>query len=330
MSNRVDFIDFLKGIGIIFVVYAHMMLPYNNIIFIFHMSLFFLLSGFFYKQDSCLKKLVIKKINTLIIPSLFFYLLGYFRYVFLNYWDFRSFSTIDFSSIFAIFTGNEKGMWEVNFPIWFLISLFHIHIIYYTISKFVTNVILKDIVVFILLLISIWLGINKIDLPYFFDSALFGLLFFHIGNRISKYNLFRSKTKFDWYLIFIFAFIFILLISKEISPCDISFNQIEGSIFMFFAECFSIIFFLFFLAKRISYIKFVNFLGFNSLIILGIHMEVLFFMSRVFNKLNIDQSNFLIGGVVMLSIILLIFIPIIFLLNKYLPEMIGKKPLLKM
>lgn len=43
-------IDIAKGIGIILVVYGHLACPVAREIFLFHMPLFFLLSGYFFLQ----------------------------------------------------------------------------------------------------------------------------------------------------------------------------------------------------------------------------------------------------------------------------------------
>ena len=45
-KQRDKSIDIAKGIGIILVVYGHLACPISEEIFLFHMPLFFLLSGF--------------------------------------------------------------------------------------------------------------------------------------------------------------------------------------------------------------------------------------------------------------------------------------------
>ena len=56
MNERNEIIDIMKGIGIIAVIIGHMWnvpeVPYRNFIFSFHMPLFFLIAGYFYKPNS--------------------------------------------------------------------------------------------------------------------------------------------------------------------------------------------------------------------------------------------------------------------------------------
>lgn len=74
MCKRNDVIDILKGIGIILMVVGHSGAPkiVNDIIFSFHMPLFFIASGWFF-NEACLdnkKTYTTKKINTLYLPYL--------------------------------------------------------------------------------------------------------------------------------------------------------------------------------------------------------------------------------------------------------------------
>jgi fucose 4-O-acetylase-like acetyltransferase len=68
-NGRIFWIDFAKVLGIIMVVMGHMQLEENiiNIIFSFHMPLFFFLSGFIDKNRN-IKQTVGIAIKTLLIP----------------------------------------------------------------------------------------------------------------------------------------------------------------------------------------------------------------------------------------------------------------------
>lgn len=69
-TKRNASIDIAKGIGIILVVFAHMNYtqPYQNIIYGFHMPLFFIISGilFFPEKYGSFPKFLKQKIRTLI------------------------------------------------------------------------------------------------------------------------------------------------------------------------------------------------------------------------------------------------------------------------
>lgn len=66
-------IDLIKGIGIILVVGAHAGVPHSAMISMFHMAIFFIASGYCYKDQhsNSLKELgvfVVKKVKTLYLP----------------------------------------------------------------------------------------------------------------------------------------------------------------------------------------------------------------------------------------------------------------------
>ena len=77
--ERIDFVDLTKGICIILVVMSHIggafdQLDYNSMLSCFRMPLYFFISGIFFKSYEGLFGFVIRKINKLIIPFLFFYI----------------------------------------------------------------------------------------------------------------------------------------------------------------------------------------------------------------------------------------------------------------
>ncbi len=69
-----DFVfDIAKGIGIILVVMGHCRVLFSNLIYLFHVPLFFILSGYFFNEKysqnfSSFKEYLLKKLKTLYIP----------------------------------------------------------------------------------------------------------------------------------------------------------------------------------------------------------------------------------------------------------------------
>ena len=70
--ERFDYIDIAKGIGILMVVWAHIMIVgwTHRVIYAFHMPLFFFLSGMLFQRDkySSFVKFVSKRTKRLLIP----------------------------------------------------------------------------------------------------------------------------------------------------------------------------------------------------------------------------------------------------------------------
>jgi fucose 4-O-acetylase-like acetyltransferase len=70
-------IDFIKSIGILLVVLGHINSPFGKFIYSFHMPLFFIISGAFILGNNNLNQLH-KDIVKLIVPTLVFFIIGYF------------------------------------------------------------------------------------------------------------------------------------------------------------------------------------------------------------------------------------------------------------
>ena len=67
-AQRLDWLDMAKGIGMILVVYGHSYGPSNYYVYLFHMPLFFILSGFLFNSEHNFRTYLYKKFTGLYIP----------------------------------------------------------------------------------------------------------------------------------------------------------------------------------------------------------------------------------------------------------------------
>lgn len=162
MSKRVQYIDIAKGIGILLVVLGHNdMNAYHpmlhRFIYAFHMALFFFLSGIFFNPDRPFKALFKKRFEGLIKPLIFSILLIYGISVFFGK---MSFATAGSRLLKSLYMTGPYLNWV---QLWFLPVLFLVNLYAYFFYKF-TNPISKNWIRWIILLITLWIGI--IPLPY--------------------------------------------------------------------------------------------------------------------------------------------------------------------
>lgn len=83
MQQRIEYIDLAKGIGMIFVVFGHMLNHYSleaYAIWSFHMPLFFILSGMCFNASrwSLFIPFLKRRIKTLAVPLLIFAILVHY------------------------------------------------------------------------------------------------------------------------------------------------------------------------------------------------------------------------------------------------------------
>ena len=72
-----DWIDTAKGIGILLVIMEHTMFPIHAAVSIFHMPLFFFISGITLKKPSHLGQFFIRKVNRIFVPYMFLLLYAF-------------------------------------------------------------------------------------------------------------------------------------------------------------------------------------------------------------------------------------------------------------
>ena len=122
VSKRYYEIDLLKGIGIILMIMGHV--PFSEeitkAIYVFHMPLFFIASGFLYKRKNDFNTAFVKWLKRLILPYFIFF---FFFYVLWNI-EIRpnNFSQLT-QPLKSIFYINTDGM-PINGAVWYLTATF--------------------------------------------------------------------------------------------------------------------------------------------------------------------------------------------------------------
>lgn len=128
MSKRIVFIDIAKGIGILLVVLAHnglqLVSPFlHQVIYAFHMPLFFFLSGMFFNPEISFRELLKKRFNSLLLPYFFTIFLIYFFEIFLG----KMGLPVAWGRIVKSFYGN--GFFLDWVAMWFLPALFVMNLV---------------------------------------------------------------------------------------------------------------------------------------------------------------------------------------------------------
>lgn len=264
MKKHIDFVDLAKGICIILVVFSHVD-PFNEFAkhgSSFRLPLYYALGGLFFKTYSNVFEFIFKKINSLIIPFLFFNLLLWlFNIYFYN-------NRIKPLSLFLFFHEDKV---RNNPPIWFLISLFEVNILFYLLYILTRG---KDIFLLVFSLIIGGLGFYfakmRIELTTFLDTSLTVFPFFILGYFINKHTpLLKEKTwdRYIWWLLI--PLLLIVLFFAQ--PNDLRVNKILNNAFLFYLVGISGFLFVFLLSKKINTLPFISYIGKYSIIILSVH-----------------------------------------------------------
>jgi fucose 4-O-acetylase-like acetyltransferase len=199
IDNResIEWILIAKGIGVILVVTGHFRpdtSPYYwhkivNIIYLFHMPLFFILSGYLYTYDKYpYIELIKKKMNRLLYP----FISIAFLFFFIKFYTGKILALehpVDILSIYTIITDPVNSYMPL---LWFIHTLFIIFAIYPFIITFISNIFIGNVFignVFMLIFILIINVIFKNDY-LIFEKAFCYIPFFITGLILRDINVY--------------------------------------------------------------------------------------------------------------------------------------------
>lgn len=167
-SKRIGYVDILKCIGIILIVYGHIYINQisYNLLYSFHVSIFFFIAGFLYKQQPTGKNIK-HKFYTTIIPYLIF------GFIELLYWQFieKRFraSELPFQYGLLGLISGKYSLLDFNVHLWFLPAYFSTLVTFDILTKLlgkkwniVPIIILSLLYIFINPMTELVFGIEKV------------------------------------------------------------------------------------------------------------------------------------------------------------------------
>lgn len=197
--HRFDYLDLARGIGILMVVWAHILVTgwTHEMIYSFHMPLFFFLSGMLFKREkyNSFYNFLIHRGKRLFVPYIMYSVVTWLFWAlfrFIRHDEVESY----LMPLLQTFIAQGSGAFIVhNSALWFIPCLFLTEIMYFFISR-IGNI-WSIIVSFCLAGLSFMLGHLYGDaywylLPWNADAALIALPFYATGNVLIK-NISHEK-----------------------------------------------------------------------------------------------------------------------------------------
>ncbi len=183
MSNvkkRNTIIDFAKGLAIVLMLADHI-IKTGSFITSFHMPLFFILSGYFFKNIP-FKEYLVKKAKGLLIPYM---ILNIIALIFVIIRDRNNFDISEFGAkIIRILLGCDGLSLG-----WFLIALFLASIIYWLVYKLFWNNKLMYAAILVILTYLGWYAGSLFETRiYQWDVALVCVIFLAVGHLYKEYS----------------------------------------------------------------------------------------------------------------------------------------------
>lgn len=323
MMQRKNWIDWAKAIGILLVVMGHS--EYSNplvvqMIFMIHMPLFFVVSGYLFKPNKSFREITISSWKTLIVPFFLFNLIVAVYQLIPYILTFIKTGNIDWNAaIFQQILELPKGIALTMFvgPSWFLLALVWCRYLTYLIHT--KNLKFTIAIIWIILFtIRIQTGVK-----YWFaiDCGLAGFIWFEIGYLLKKYsNKLPEITPPYWILIISATAVLCYLGLKYNGQCNYILAKTKGIVGILSTGCGLISFFG--ICKLLDYkeSKLIKNISKASILIMCMHMVIVPRLDRFMHFEGRMLYTFV--GDMLVVLILTAVYPLV---QKYLPVLIGNR-----
>lgn len=326
MQKRIEWIDWIKAIGIFLVVIGHANPDpkFRLWIYSFHMPLFFLVSGATFNPSKfkTLKECVIAKIKNLIIPYLSINIFSMiFWYIYYNYFTINEFSMIN--AIKAILYGHTEVIKPINGPTWFLLTLFLSEILFYVLNRGVNGdkkSLINCSVLLILIGYAESITSSKVYLPWHIGTVPIAAGLVIIGYILFDYikknenKLKKIKIAIPIVSVLIGGYIAVF-VNKNVSMHG---NQYR-SLILTFSSIFFTMSGITLLLMKIKKLKLLSFIGRNTLIILSIHMPIIILIRYYMPEFKVNSWK----STIIATIVFICLLPITYLIEKFMPFLVG-------
>lgn len=204
---RSGVLDICKGLGIIFVVYAHASGPFGSYLEHFHMPLFFLISGYLFSERDFLLTFVKKRLKRLYIPFAFWNILAIIV-TFVTGVQARSLAGLVKHIVFTLVTVDKDG--QFFGASWFLAALFVISVTYKLLDAYYRVLPSGKRALFLVLLYLMFAVVGiQITFPHEQSRVLVCGFFYAFGRLVKTYQ--KELVSFDTPALTVVSFAFFLL-----------------------------------------------------------------------------------------------------------------------
>ncbi len=345
-NKRISFIDITRALAILLIVFGHTIVHNGNtyrlfnLIYSFHVVLFFIISGYLYNREKNTKEFVVKKFLTLMIPYFIFtlaFLLPYFLFG-------RSVNaTINANATFKL----KDSILEILYGVGYQLSLRQNNSLWFLPALFTTEVLYKLLDTKILQKINIWIKLSflfiisffstklSLILPWGINTALVVMPFYSLGFILKEYKLIEKLSTNTISKIILFLLVIEAIYISKINGTISCSDYIYGNYlyFLFTSIIFSLTTFL--ISFKIGKNKVLQIIGQNTLSILIFHkIIIILFQTKInFSKIILSTGstlNCILLGLFITMISVSVSLLLGFIIKKYFPYLYGmKKPKLK-
>ncbi len=332
--ERIAYIDFMKCMCIMLIVMYHIDHDFfdyfapnlNNALQAFRLPMYYFISGIFFKLYNGFADFTRRKVNNILVPFVFFVVVAYgFRGLEAGLRLAIGAQPIDISPV-RLLEPFFLRYWETTTPLWFLLSLFWVNIIFYLLQR-----VIKPLwgLLFATAVISVagyWMAQNKVMLPLMLDTSLVALPYFVLGWYMKRVKPLPSTLHWN-----IFRVLLLCVAAVPIYRLTEFMNlhfQVLPAYWKVYILPFCAITTLYLACMTLPRIPVLCHYGRYSLIILGTH-PLLFLPIRSFCVLRLGMEPGVTLALVVFFLTMSLEWPLIWLLKTYAPRFTAQQPFFK-
>ena len=330
-QERIRWLDASRGLAIILVVLGHNLIPKAvwNYIYSFHVPVFFVIAGYLFGMSKTqgFAQHLKKKARTLLVPYAVFYVVLYIYFVAIGsrYGETKSADLV--TPIIGFFYSSSDYLVDIFRPMWFLTTLFVVEMLFFGIARYFRR---AFFIVLILCSVLGYLGSLYLPfrLPWGLDTAFTAVVFYGIGYAVRKAGL-KSLPGLKWpNLILVPGFLAANYFLGRWNGGVSLLSNDYGSYFLFYSAAITGVCGCILIARLLQRLDPLTFIGKNSLIIFALHATAVGlirgFMKIVLKYPMQNMHNSLGWGVALTAAAIASLVPVIYVLNRYFPFILGK------
>lgn len=331
--QRIAYIDFMKCLCIMLIVMYHIDHEFfnylapnlNNALQAFRLPMYYFISGIFFKLYEGFADFTRRKVNNILVPFVFFIVLNFvMKCVEALLRHIIGADPIEVNPVILVEPFYLRT-WLWTTPLWFLLSLFWVNILFYAIQRYIKPLWALLLVTIALSVAGYELAVHKIQLPLMMDTSLVALPYFVLGWGINRLGALQPSRWDKWGVAaLIIALIPIYLFSDFLNLH----YQVLPQYWKLYFFPFLAILALFWACKPIKRVPLMCHYGRYSLIILGTHP--LFFLPMRFVLVHYGSEPGVELTLIVFAITMLLELPTIWLLKTYFPRFVAQEPFFKL
>ncbi len=329
MNGHKYWVDWMKAIGMLFIIWGHAFPEtFSPFIYSFNVPLFFIVSGYLFKRSETFSVFLRKNYISLIIPYLLLCLIKDFSHIIKYYNDFPELLKFPIGVLSGFHTFMDAPAAK---NLWFVYTLFVIKVLFQLTKNKKQLTLLAMFGIAASLICGYYnfhpaWGVTNVflALPYFFFGYIISVNFEEkLSGFVNKIKTYKSRI-----LLCIGILLLMQFVLSDFSGTVRMFKGIYGNsilLFFFLGLMGTVVCFLISVLLDNVRPKAIGVISIGTMVILQFHRDLYHPLGKIVESVAIGGISEGVLSFLASSLVLLAFVPIVMLLHRYFPLIIGNR-----